>query len=216
MTKTKQKVSYPTFIEPMVKAILAGLKTETCRIIEPQPRKSVYGASEPDRLQWKHQTGRLEQLLRIIEAVAPLGGPGDLLHCREAFRFESQWDEHSPAAVMGCSEAVAIHFEADGPAPAGFGRYRPARFMPGQLSRLKRRIVSVTARRIQDMTDEQAIAEGVKWYEPGVTGMLKGREQETPLGEFQKLWDSINSERSGGAYSWASNPFVLSYKFEVL
>lgn len=189
------------FSAPMVRAILDGRKTQTRRIVKPQPhagvRKSPFVASG---LEDGHGRG-----LRC-----PFGAPGDRLYVKEAVRFPAACDGFAPSAI---APNVPIWYEADG-AKANItnagqcGRYRHAMFMPRWASRITLEITDVQVQRLQEISDEDALAEGLR--SDGSLGAqcsveLPGHRthHDSPKECFRLLWESIH-----GPGSWDVNPFV--------
>jgi hypothetical protein len=62
---------------------------------------------------------------------------------------------------------------------------------------------------LQDISEDDAMAEGIDPYVPRETGMLRGRDQELPSEAYRTLWESIN-----GRGSWALNPWVWMVAFK--
>ncbi len=98
-------------------------------------------------------------------------------------------------------------------------KWRPSIFMPRRVARIVREITEVRAQRLQDITDEDAKAEGIREIplqegQPGAwwtADPLAGRplQARTPRDAFQLLWESIN-----GPVSWVSNPRVWALTFK--
>jgi hypothetical protein len=90
--------------------------------------------------------------------------------------------------------------------------------MPRWASRLTLRVTDVRVERLQDITEEDARAEGCSEWIPctGYTGMgvtIRDSFRESTYREyFEFLWDSINAKRG---YAWDANPYVWVVKFEV-
>ena len=181
------------FSTPMVQAILAGRKTQTRRMA---------------RAYWD---------------------VGDLLWVRETWRVAGRHDNHAPRMIM--PRSCTVLFEAGGSAangpgagwthdpawpPAGTypewaGKGRPSMFMPRWASRITLHVESVRTEPLQDITESDALAEGVFQvappdprdgmryfaHEPGRPGA------PTAARAFRTLWTSLN-----GWESWAANPVV--------
>ena len=154
------------FSAPMVRALLAGTKTQTRRIIMPQPHECVTGAGvitrsgEGQTDEWSWLSGDLSDLdgwsfegdfkTRFI--------PGDRLWVREAWRTESAFDKLKPSEVP--SDRLAMEYLADD-VRLYSGRYRHARFMPRWASRVTLPVVDVRVEQLQDISEADAIAEGL-------------------------------------------------------
>lgn len=99
-------------------------------------------------------------------------------------------------------------------------KWRPSIFMPRWASRITLRITEVRVERLQDISYEDACAEGCEWKsaqpaeespELGETFMECSRRLRWPQRSYAKLWDSIN-----GAGSWAANPWVWAISFQCI
>lgn len=80
-------------------------------------------------------------------------------------------------------------------------RWRPSIHMPRWASRITLEVTDVRVERVQDISEEDAIAEGFA---------LAGCGGEGPVRTFSRMWDQINARRG---YSWESNPFVWCVTF---
>lgn len=192
------------FSAPMVRAILAGRKTQTRRIVKPQPsviHRLYRDASILTNLLFR----RKDQTIR-----SPYGTIGDRLWVRET------WAIHQCAD----SESERVHYRADcatGAEPCcpydgeRIKKWRPSIFMPRWASRITLEITEVRVQRLQAISEEDAAAEGVSSPMP-----FKWRkdewQNETPnIARFAALWESIN-----GAASWAANPWVWAITFKMI
>lgn len=182
------------FSAPMVRAVIAGEKTQTRRVITPQPPTMIYNDGT-NRWYPSGVWGGKDWHAKY-EA-------GDLLWVRETFgssllgdytflQYKATVDTDDPCAY-----------------PIDFAQYekieskswRPSIFMPRWASRITLRVTSVRAQRLQDINEDDAAAEGIK------------RHSGPYILDFAKLWDDINAKRG---HSWNSNPWVWAYKFEVV
>ena len=207
------------FSAPMVRAILDGRKTQTRRIVKPQPpgscRYEINGnqdkaycvfddAGLPGGIGFCPPTARSKDHL----LPCPYGKPGDRLWVRETWQQVTQdVATVKPIDVLrDCKQGVC--YAADGErCPITYGqvklRWRPSIFMRRWASRITLEITGVRVERLQDISEEDAIAEGVQCA--GVPSSLTNR------GAFAKLWESIN-----GPDSWAANPWVWVVEFHKL
>ncbi|AZG14967.1 hypothetical protein [Cupriavidus pauculus] len=222
------------FSGAMVRAILDGRKTQTRRVVKPVP-DIVHGDIVARHTPKDMALGRLGEII-----PCPYGAPGDRLWVRETFRFTSDFDGDSPARVgERCIDAgytkpwAPIHYEADGerrdwmwvgtpPArDVSPGKTRVSIHMPRWASRITLEITSVLVERLNDCSEEDALAEGV--FKPGPSGNLPigpcvervsdGNEivycqRGMATAEYRELWDQIN-----GAGAWAANPWVWVVEF---
>lgn len=201
------------FSGPMVRALLAGTKTQTRRIIKPQPELQMNG--------FYHVHNRHGGLVNVAEedvgreAVDYLRiAVGDQLYVREHWRTGGQHDHIAPRDLPQ-ERAEPIGYIAD-EAPntiSRTGRFRQGMHMPRWASRITLHVTDVRVQRLQDISRDDALAEGIAldetdgWYRvPGVPSL----GQAAPQSAYGDLWDSIN-----GAGSWEANPWVVALTFTV-
>jgi len=187
----------------MVRAILGGQKTQTRRIVKPQPEDCIglselhrtYPASYPNH--WA-EAGASIVALKDGEAPSwrcPYGQPGDRLWVRETFADEAGGTRKFPGEH--------IYYRADGEGvDLQGGRWSPSIHMPRWASRILLEVNSVRVERLQDISDDDAMAEGVIPYKSGWTNGLLG-PFSSPVLAFLDLWESIN-----GPGSWDQSPWV--------
>lgn len=194
-----------------------GTKTKTRRILKPQPAADVewYGfmkASEKDT-GWYPCKGDPKDIDAWEQAegpklVCPYGWVGDRLWIREAWQVDAPHDGTWPDTVFyGCKGAPldlipevyrsSKHCLFRGSWTGTDLIWRPSIHMPRWACRTVVGIVSIEIERLQEITEEDARAEGIQEYGIGA------------IHDFMQLWTSINGE-----YSWALNPFVwvIEYK----
>ncbi len=189
------------FSAPMVRAILDGSKTQTRRVF-----KQKNGGIWPNR----NDLPGMRQILRNC----PYGQHGDRLWVREAFAdLRGTGIEHRPDP-SGPLKRYA--FAADYPpgsngdeARKEFGvKWKPSIHMPRAASRITLEITGVRVERLQDISEDDALAEGCSStaivHEDGedYTGHYASEE-------YQDLWESIN-----GPGSWVANPWVWAVSFK--
>jgi hypothetical protein len=213
------------FSAPMVRAILEGRKTQTRRVVKPQPPEGAKTGWYQDVLtgdrRWGWETefvsangGELEYADGTVRPLGvqkcptvrcPHGTVGTRLWVRETWRAESQFYDQAPADIpLG----RPVWYEADKPQERFMGRRRPSIHMPRWASRLTLEVVSVRAERLQEITEEDARAEGCGEESP----FFNAYEPHHDLGSvdaFRELWDSINSK----TYPWNTNPWVWVIAF---
>jgi hypothetical protein len=195
------------FSAPMVRAILAGTKTQTRRVVKPRKGEEV----DPSGIYDLHPGDR--EIARC-----PYGHPGDLLWVREAWRTLRRFDGQTIATMPRDSW---IAYEADEnqgdalPKDAGgrMGKVRPSIHMPRWASRITLEIVSVRVERLQEISEADAVAEGVTRQMRSMLGWSAEESEEAfnarqARSTFGLLWESIN-----GPGSWASNPYVWAVEF---
>ena len=177
------------FKPDMHKAIREGRKTVTRRIIKPQPP--------------------VNNLPKFNGAFSVCGKDykpryqvGDIVYIREAYMVNKEYDHLKPSEIPEIGRKVAIWYYADGNHYAdkvneGAGKVRSPLFMPAWAARDFIQITGVRAERLQEITEEDAVAEGIK-SDPTIA-----------IYEYSRVWDSINKD-----YPWASNPWIFRYEFK--
>ncbi|MEW5250331.1 hypothetical protein [Microbulbifer discodermiae] len=191
----------------MIRALRAGMKTNTRRMINPQPEMREGGQCRV-RINGNWNLGPADFLLRdaMPRFGCPYGQPGDRLWTREAWRTTAGLDHLPPRDIP---MDAPIWYEADGPAPAPqFGRYRHARFMCRWMSRGLDEVTDIRVERLQDISEEDAKVEGITPYKCGWSNGEMGPFSH-PVLAFFTLWDSINGDGSSDANPWV---WVIEFK----
>lgn len=184
------------FSGKMVKAILEGRKSQTRRVMKPQP-KGLTGAGSlwfdpPYKgLIYDNNEGQPSLL-----ALSPYGRPGDRLWVRETFSGRRTIDGrlHYDLPVL---------YKADGVLADASCGWKPPIFMPRWASRITLEITKVRVERLADISEDDAVKEGVDFFQVSPDG--NGCFKES----FKILWDSINGKK----YPWDSNPWVYVIEF---
>ncbi len=179
------------FSAPMVRALLAGTKTQTRRLIKPQP------------------TGNADVQFHVAAALTiapdgkqlrcPYGQPGDRLWVREATINVEEHGYVGPVYVES-EEGESCLIYGLGPPddmteiePHDL-RKRPSIHMPRSYARITLEITAVRVEQLQEISDEDAVAEGMPI--------------DDAKHDYSLLWDRIN-----GPGSWAANPWVWVVEF---
>lgn len=238
MVKAKERPIL--FSTPMVKAILEGRKTVTRRVVDIDPdlgkdvTKWGYSIFTPvgcisGRTKQKTETGH-----RYGEKWVKLkyGKPADALWVREAFYAYGYWAlldgkwtfNDSTLQYEGYRYIDNPPHEINEHRNDGIGWYkRPSIFMPRVASRITLKIKSISVERLHDITEDDAIKEGITPVESFDSGAgISGRQmymnylpwgymEVLPKDSFESLWQLIN-----GKESWESNPWVWRIEFEKL
>jgi len=201
------------FSTPMVQAILDGRKTQTRRIIKKQP----HGAGE-----WVMRgiSWLFPNVNPYVKIKCPYGQPGDVLWVRETWaktgdNFHDDWPGHGDYYYK--ADDPYSEMELNSPTK-GIPKWRPSIFMPKYACRIRLLVEDVRVERLQDISEEDAIAEGVGvgfqmnggWpdYEHIENGICTVT-QDTARMSYWSLWDSIN-----GKGSWDKNPWVWVIEFK--
>lgn len=182
----------------MIRAILDGGKTQTRRIAK---------INASGRVQIKDRNWHVDDPDAIL--ACPLGQAGDRLWVRETFiqGWETNaWGDIDQYDESGNEKPIKTWYRADGnidweDADGEFCEntpWRPSIHMPRSASRITLEITSVHIERLQDISTNDCIAEGIK-YSPDVD----------PSHKYQELWDSIYK-------NWNSNPWVWVIEFKVI
>lgn len=201
------------FSAPMVRALLDGRKTQTRRIIKPSPEFCGGGRSrdpqnwnDPDAWGWENYDEGCWNLLSEGYTGRPFYARRDRLWCKEAWRFDAEWDDCPPREFDG---ADAIHYEADGETrlhlwgnPFTPGRLRPPIHMPRWASRLTLLVTEVRVQRLQEISRGDAMEEGCPF-----ANMADG---PNPRDWYRGIWSSIH-----GPDAWDANPWVAAISFTV-
>lgn len=203
--RTSARIDRPIlFSGAMVRAILDGHKTQTRRIVKPQPpgwatHPSMAPSSTDLFCHWTD--GGTEDCAfwpKDEPLRCPYGKPGDRLWVRETW------------ATLGRQVHAAV-YRADN---IGYPveRWRPSIHMPKWASRITLEVTGVRVERVQRISEADAVAEGVDpWpfnpLQPMTTGELGA---DSPYrGGFAVKWDEINEDRG----TWYSNPWVWVVEF---
>jgi hypothetical protein len=217
---------------PMVRAILAGTKTQTRRVIQPQPANPQTFGSAPCWGCGVHRNGAHagrymlhaafnEGGTRVDRHLAcPYGAPGDRLWGREAWAspgdmrvaYRADGDCGSWMGDGGGGRFWNRHgyiIEVDKARGPSWGlgkfggRWRPSIHMPRWASRITLEITRVGVEQVQEIGAGDAHYEGV-CADPYHAPWLGCRQA------FRAVWDSLNAERG---YGWDANPWVWALTF---
>lgn len=200
------------FSAPMVRAILDGRKTMTRRIVK---NKEIRGLCS--REQWdaaKAHPSMQTPDFRFFgdhgpfSLPCPYGSPGDRLWVRETFSYFRTADNIN----------YPVWYWADSnPHDGDWTKPKPSIHMPRWASRITLEVTAVRVERLNEISEEDAIAEGIKphrkggWHWETCGDGLKWSNHfgyRDARGAFAALWESIN-----GAGSWDENPWAWCVSF---
>lgn len=225
------------FSTPMVKAILEGRKTVTRRVLSQQPKECNH--NEFTEADWKGDptkwvcdcTSDVDWYCGLCGnghgwIKCPYGKVGDILWVKETFTVIDYWEDSKSVQVMYEDGDTRVCQLKD----SEWNKFmkwqdrterKPSIFMFRSLSRISLEIIANNIERPQDITEEDAIREGV---------LLSNCADQTPIWKipsddpkhrvaslhsaklcYEKLWCSINGEES-----WSTNPWVWRIKFKKI
>ena len=201
------------FSGPMVRAILAGRKTQTRRIVK--HRHDWYMGERANGAQWPFVRDYVHAEPDAVEVLCPYGVPVDALWVRETWGLHAHsdytwWcrDSIKGRTEDDLRESYDVAYAAD--ATSAYDRWRPSIHMLRWASRITLRVTDVRVERLQEISEEDARAEGVYPLCGGYCAGDADAEWCTTAREaFELLWTSIH-----GASSWESNLWVWVVSFE--
>lgn len=198
------------FSDEMVRAILAGHKTQTRRIIKPQPTSKI----------WRHEFPDPDELGFMMDTPHKNGPEtaffpsqiGDRFWVRESFARTTV-----APIVETIDNPMVVYRVGDNGTDYG-GPWKPAIHMPRKDSRITLIVTDVHVEQLQDITRGDAIAEGIKpcSHRPDThfKDYLSPDERYFagfPASSFASLWNSIH-----GPNAWDANPWVVVYTFKAV
>lgn len=201
------------FNTEMVRAIMDGRKTATRRVVKPQPKSKLayvcmgykYGTwSYPGEKTWEYwedESFRLPDGLSSLELNQHWTPPchtGDILYVRETWAVWSRMKGTAPK----------IHYKADGETLPDV-KWRPSIHMPFEFARLFLRVKSVKVERLQEISGQGLIEEGLFSIEEFRVGMIRNK-----FSEFEQLWNSTLKPADRALYGWNADPWVWVIEFE--
>lgn len=214
------------FSGPMIRAILEGRKTHTRRIVKPQPPEGESITCEfyhPLRIDRKgiEYPGEMQfgAWSEGWDAKYPYGQPGDRLWVREN-GWQRPNDISQRLMREGADTWAPYYYDAD-LSPADHEQFklwrfkrRPSIHMPRWASRITLDIAGVRVERLQDISEADAIAEGVDQFKDGDVYYPPGNGDlcvQFPITAYRCLWEYIN-----GPGSWDANPWVWVIEFKPI
>ncbi len=198
------------FSAPMVRALIEGRKSQTRRIVKPLGNHWRHDPPEFDEEGRQTWSGE-----RYIDVDAcPYGQPGDLLYVRETWGvITGKYSQRWPA---GTTAYRADHGVTHGGQEYDLMRWRPSIHMPRWASRLTLRIKAVRVERLQEISEADALAEGLtKWPHKGdfAYGFDGGWPDgyATHTGAFNALLHKV-----GRGEAWDRNAWTWVIEFDVI
>lgn len=204
------------FSSSMVRAILAGSKTQTRRVTKPQPGEHIWTDSKTGLLMTdiKHKYGASTAI------ICPYGQPGDRLWVREAWR--PNWTiehghviefaaDNAVQCFNGCCNDMQVIEPGYSWLTSNYDCYlkpwRRSIHMHRWASRILLEITAVRVERLNEISGADARAEGCpdKYVDGAEIASMDAMSREW----YGQLWESIN-----GAGSWSANPWVWCLTFK--
>jgi hypothetical protein len=203
------------FSAPMIRAILGGKKTQTRRVVKQLCGCPDFYCYKPED-QYPYYFRRKDAVwdsFKTLEDLArnycPYGATGNRLWVRETWL--SYLDMHFYRATdLDLLPDPLLQFES----PA---KWHPSIHMPRNVSRINLLVTRIRVKRLQDLTEADAISEGIHKISNAFFSGKTNKAKDAPVcfpsavESFQDLWDSINLKRGCG---WETNPYVWVVNFE--
>ncbi|HEV2502368.1 MAG TPA: hypothetical protein VGV39_04800 [Mesorhizobium sp.] len=213
------------FSAPMVRALLAGTKTQTRRVLQGSAlsaHEPQWEAVESDDGVWRLQADTGEVRGQIVPDIR--FEAGDRLYVREAWRTWNTADRQAPCDIL--PHTYSIYYEATpntdhirGPLAFDAGKFRQAMHMPRWASRLTLTVTEVRVQRLQDISESDAVAEGC--FKDKASGRVFENKAAMHVGGehwcnarewYADLWDHLNADRG---FEWDTDPWVVAISFTV-
>ena len=208
------------FSAPMVRALLDGSKTQTRRVVKPQPPENADQVTT-----WHHpkeKDGRGPRYYAWVDGgihqdfcmPCPYGQPGDQLWVRETFSpiYPQDPNYNGGRPIEYDYAATYTHGDRLGDSLGIRKHWKPCIHMPRVASRIQLEITGVRVERLQDISEADAMAEGARCADE-VTGREVLFPHASKAGSFRlhyrDIWESIN-----GPGSWDLNPWVWVIEFK--
>jgi hypothetical protein len=211
----------------MVRAILAGQKSMTRRVINPQPEAtatSCLGICTDSTDRKRIGCAAFGQVHLVDSYIRPKYLAGDILYVRETFCLGNVESGENPdgsdapyiepnddGGIIPKQWAIDENVGVDGV------KWKPSIFMPKEFARIHLRVTGVRAERLQDITVEDVMSEGLPCDnelnnpDPSTHTGIRAWNLEYARFLFHELWDKLNKKRG---YGLDTNPWVWVYTFE--
>lgn len=211
-TKIEFKERGILFSSEMVRAILAGRKTQTRRIIKPQPLE-IWDECKPITtnagiISWCFQNSKDPNLHGYIKC--PYGKVGDRLWVKETFAYYP--DAHH--VIFKAREGEELKRNDIDLS----GCWKSSYFMPKKFARIWLEITGIRVERVQNISEEDAQAEGCSPFcrpnrdsvEALMAAAMKPEKWTPYKAIFARVWEKLNAKRG---HSWDKNSWVWVISF---
>lgn len=212
----------------MVRAILDGRKTQTRRVMKVQPESPGFGlrfiteslnSRDAGKYFWSQSDACGINKPRSKPFACPFGQVADRLWVRETFAaFDADWKHPGKPHDLKDGPWPNVVYPAS-VAKIPDGTCRPSIHMPRWASRIMLEITAVRVERLNDISEEDARAEGVGsaiWFaakgvpeDEWVSLGKRGAIESSHINQFATLWESIY-----GGESWSANPWCWVIEFK--
>ena len=203
------------FSTEMVQAILEGRKTQTRRLhgldeIKKNPNDwTFYYFSKDDKRTFAHFRKQEDNKIKSIFGTSPYQ-IGDILWVRET--WQTTWNENKKSWDTIYKADGGYWIDDD-----GIMKWKPSIYMPKKRARIFLEVTNIRVQRLQEISEEDAIAEGIKktWINDDIKQckfknyINDGKGSKSAIDSFISLWKKINGEDS-----WNVNPWVWVYEFK--
>lgn len=210
------------FTGPMIRALLREIenpgtgKTQTRRVLKVDPLKLTDGTHPSLVAGEKYFSALRGDEHFAFPAKSIRYAVGDRLYVREHWRTSGSLDSIAPRDLP---RTAAVLYNADSDRPTWAGKHRQAMHMPKWASRITLIVTDVRVERLQDISEIDAIAEGMMMHpldgDEEAAGRWTGGVDYmygwNARGAFMPTWHLIN-----GVESWEANPWVVAYTFRPI
>lgn len=205
------------FNTEMVRAILDGRKTQTRRLIRPQPEGQlsyIMGGSGTLPGKWDYMSASSAKAWDVEESRICKQDDGRLwtppCHADDVLYVRETWNGLRTGPKGEEKTIYWYRADEDDNKLNPDDHWRPSIHMPKAAARIWLKVKRVRVERLQDMTAQDSLDEGVKLSLQGITN------GEPTLAPFAKLWDSTLKKGEVSRYGWSANPWVWVIEFERL
>jgi len=182
------------FSTEMTRAITDSIKTQTRRVLKPQPVGKVERDSEGSFGDVSHGG---------VELIEPYCKPGDVLYVRET------WGVGGEMIDGGIIYKADYHGKDSTPPFVGNKKWRSSIHMPRAAARIFLKVTDIRVERLLDMSEGDGIKEGFpKVLDPGANTGGNGGVFDW----FHALWDKLHAKRP--EFQWDKSPWVWVITFE--
>lgn len=220
------------FNTDMVRAILDGRKTQTRRVVNTQLNfpcqcTSGYYFDTADQILRCKSCDRWFSKRDGRTVMLPQHCTGDILYVRETWMPCASVDSFLTETDMYTYKADWTDTNLEMQQKGWMGKdvkWRPSIHMPKEAARLFLRVTDVRIEQLQDISEEDAITEGIFLHSPDFIPTYHWRKQELPGHGWDTartcflwgLWAStIKDKSTPPSHAWKENPWVWVYEFEV-